>query len=83
MASLFRAASVYLALLSHSHAAQALFEAHCLPRVISGSSIGSLMASLVGVRNDEELALLFKQIEDESFELRVLSHVLYFVQARF
>ena len=37
---------------------KALWNEQLLPRVISGASAGSLMAALIGTRNDEELRLL-------------------------
>jgi len=43
----------------HFGVLQALHEQKMLPRVISGSSAGSIVAALVGVRTDEELGDLF------------------------
>ena len=37
---------------------QALWNEGLLPRVISGASAGSLMAALIGTRNEEELSLI-------------------------
>lgn len=49
----------------HLGVVRALFERGCLPRVISGSSIGSVVSALIGVRSDAELAQLFADIEAE------------------
>eukprot|EP01126_Amoeba_proteus_P050322 TRINITY_DN5935_c0_g1_i5.p1 TRINITY_DN5935_c0_g1~~TRINITY_DN5935_c0_g1_i5.p1 ORF type:complete len:470 (+),score=65.14 TRINITY_DN5935_c0_g1_i5:729-2138(+) len=43
----------------HIGVIKALFENDMLPRVISGSSVGSIIASIVAVRNDDELPGLF------------------------
>ena len=39
---------------------KALSEQHLLPRIISGSSVGALVASLICVRTCEELPQLFE-----------------------
>jgi len=44
----------------HIGVIKALFEHGLLPRVISGSSVGSIIASLVGTRTDDELPALFR-----------------------
>eukprot|EP00003_Mantamonas_plastica_P011190 TRINITY_DN2078_c0_g2_i2.p1 TRINITY_DN2078_c0_g2~~TRINITY_DN2078_c0_g2_i2.p1 ORF type:complete len:567 (-),score=160.53 TRINITY_DN2078_c0_g2_i2:355-2055(-) len=46
--------------LYHLGVAKALFEANLLPRVMSGSSIGSLICAIVGTRTDEELPEIFE-----------------------
>lgn len=52
----------------HFGVVKLLFEQRLLPRVISGSSIGSLVASLVAVRTDTELAELLKSIDEGTVE---------------
>jgi predicted acylesterase/phospholipase RssA len=39
----------------HLGVVKALYEAHCLPKIISGTSAGSMIAALVCVRTDDEL----------------------------
>jgi len=46
--------------LYHLGVIKALFEHNLLPRIFSGSSAGSLFASLVCCKNDEELPKIFK-----------------------
>ena len=41
--------------LYHFGVVKALFERGCLPRVISGASIGALVAALLGINTDQEL----------------------------
>jgi TAG lipase/lysophosphatidylethanolamine acyltransferase len=45
-----------------------LHEQRLLPRVLSGSSIGSLVAAVVAVRTDEELGKLLSDIESASVD---------------
>lgn len=58
----------------HLGVAKALFENNLLPRIICGSSIGGLVASLIGVCSNEELDRLFHSSESkinlEAFEKR-------------
>ncbi|KAJ3216337.1 hypothetical protein HDU81_001114, partial [Chytriomyces hyalinus] len=58
--------------LSHLGVAKALFENGLLPRIISGSSISALIASLICVHTDEELNRLFDSttIDLSAFEKR-------------
>lgn len=50
----------------HLGVVKALFENNCLPRVITGTSSGSLMAAMIAVRTDEELPEIFsKEIADQ------------------
>eukprot|EP00002_Diphylleia_rotans_P036542 TRINITY_DN8062_c0_g1_i3.p1 TRINITY_DN8062_c0_g1~~TRINITY_DN8062_c0_g1_i3.p1 ORF type:complete len:470 (+),score=74.73 TRINITY_DN8062_c0_g1_i3:47-1456(+) len=44
----------------HLGVVKTLFENKLLPRIIAGTSVGSLIASLVAVRTDEELPTLFQ-----------------------
>ncbi|MFZ5697423.1 MAG: DUF3336 domain-containing protein [Pseudomonadota bacterium] len=46
--------------LFHMGVLKALSEQHLLPSIISGSSVGSIMASVVGSHTDEELLDIFK-----------------------
>lgn len=46
--------------LCHIGVVKTLFEAQLLPRIISGSSVGSIIASVVCVKADEELPFLFQ-----------------------
>jgi len=43
----------------HLGVAKSLFENGCLPRVITGTSSGSLIAAMIAVRTDEELLEIF------------------------
>jgi len=43
----------------HLGVIKAMWEQGCLPRVISGSSAGAIIASMVGTRTDEELPAIF------------------------
>jgi predicted acylesterase/phospholipase RssA len=43
----------------HFGVTKALFENNILPNIITGSSAGSLIAAIVGTRNNEELSCLF------------------------
>ncbi|KAI8830282.1 acyl transferase/acyl hydrolase/lysophospholipase [Chytriomyces cf. hyalinus JEL632] len=58
--------------LSHLGVAKALFENGLLPRIVSGSSISALIASLICVHTDEELSRLFDSttIDLSAFEKR-------------
>jgi len=44
----------------HLGVIKALFEYNCLPRVLSGSSAGSIIAAMVGTRTDAELPAMFE-----------------------
>ncbi len=44
----------------HLGVIKALFEHNCLPRVLSGSSAGSIIAAMVGTRTDAELPAMFE-----------------------
>jgi TAG lipase/steryl ester hydrolase/phospholipase A2/LPA acyltransferase len=54
----------------HFGVLKTLFDNHLLPRIISGSSVGSIAASLVSTRTDEELPDLFemKTIKFDAFD---------------
>jgi len=58
--------------LYHLGVIKCLFEHNLIPRIFSGSSAGSLMASLVCTRTDEELPLIFdpRNINLEAIERR-------------
>jgi hypothetical protein len=43
---------------------KALFDARMLPRVLCGSSVGSIVAGIVATRNDEELRETFDKIQE-------------------
>ena len=45
----------------HLGVVKALHETHLLPRVIAGSSVGSIIAAIVGVTPDEELPRIFER----------------------
>ena len=45
----------------HLGVIKAMFEHNVLPRVISGSSAGAIIASMVGTRTDDELPAIFDQ----------------------
>ncbi|TPX53981.1 hypothetical protein SeMB42_g00494 [Synchytrium endobioticum] len=45
--------------LTHLGVVKSLYEAKLLPKIVSGSSVGSLMAGILCVRTDEEIAALF------------------------
>ena len=45
--------------LFHLGVLKAIFDEGLLPKVISGSSAGSIMASVLGTQNDEELLVIF------------------------
>lgn len=47
---------------------KALFEHRMLPRVLAGSSVGSIVAGLVATRTDDELR--------ETFRSAIVTHVL-------
>lgn len=53
----------------HVGVVKALFEQKLLPRVLAGSSVGSIVAAIIATRNDQELWELFDQanIMDLSF----------------
>jgi TAG lipase/lysophosphatidylethanolamine acyltransferase len=61
---------VSLSGLYHFGVLKALFEHRLLPRVISGSSVGSIAAALVATRTDEELPDLFdmRNLNFDAFE---------------
>jgi hypothetical protein len=46
---------------------KALFEARMLPRVLAGSSVGSIVAGIIATRTDDELAETFAKLE--SFDI--------------
>ncbi|XXQ30261.1 PNPLA domain-containing protein [Plasmodiophora brassicae] len=46
--------------LYHLGVVKALAQAHLLPRLIAGSSAGALIACIIGVRTDDEVATLFE-----------------------
>ena len=56
----------------HLGVIKALSEANVLPRVISGSSAGAIIASMVGTRTDEELPAMF---DPESLSLQAFQTV--------
>ncbi|HET7797616.1 MAG TPA: DUF3336 domain-containing protein [Nevskia sp.] len=56
----------------HLGVIKAMFEQNVLPRVISGSSAGAIIASMVGTRTDEELPAIF---EPESLSLQAFQTV--------
>jgi predicted acylesterase/phospholipase RssA len=56
----------------HFGVIKALLEQNLLPRVLSGSSAGSLITAMVGTRTDEELHALFAE---ESFNLQAFQTV--------
>ncbi len=58
--------------LYHTGVVKALHECRLLPRVISGSSVGSIIAAMVGTRTDKELAELFDS-ENPQFDLSFFS----------
>lgn len=43
---------------------KALFEHRLLPRVLAGSSVGSIIASIVATKTDEELGRTLSQMQD-------------------
>jgi predicted acylesterase/phospholipase RssA len=45
----------------HFGVVKALWEQQLLPRVISGSSVGSLVAGIVGTHTDDELPRIWKR----------------------
>lgn len=47
--------------MNHIGVLKALFEAHLLPRIISGASAGSIVASVLCTRTDEELPVVLRQ----------------------
>lgn len=53
--------------LYHLGVIKVLFENNLLPRIISGSSVGSIIASFVATRKDEELPPLF-ELRDVNFD---------------
>lgn len=56
----------------HLGVVKALFEAGLLPRVLSGSSAGSIIAAMVCVRNDQQIPHLF---ERDSINLQAFQRV--------
>jgi len=48
----------------HLGVVKALFENGLLPKVISGSSVGSIISAIIATRNDEELAALFQAMHE-------------------
>jgi TAG lipase/steryl ester hydrolase/phospholipase A2/LPA acyltransferase len=52
----------------HMGVVKALFEQGMLPRIIAGSSVGSIVAAIVGIRTNEELADSFAHLEDFDFQ---------------
>lgn len=48
----------------HMGVIKGLFENHLLPRIIAGSSAGSIVASIISVRTDEELKDTFNHLEN-------------------
>jgi TAG lipase/lysophosphatidylethanolamine acyltransferase len=61
---------LFIAGMYHFGVLKTLFDNHLLPRIISGSSVGSIAASLVSTRTDEELPDLFemKTIKFDAFD---------------
>lgn len=43
---------------------KALFEHTMLPRVLAGSSVGSIVAGIVGTRTDDELRETFRKLDE-------------------
>jgi TAG lipase/steryl ester hydrolase/phospholipase A2/LPA acyltransferase len=52
----------------HMGVVKALFEQGLLPRIIAGSSVGSIVAAIVAIRTNEELADSFTHLEDFDFQ---------------
>lgn len=48
----------------HLGIVKALFENGLLPKVLSGSSVGSIISAIIATRNDEELSALFKALHE-------------------
>ncbi len=42
---------------------KALFEQRLLPRVLAGSSVGSIVAAIIATKTDEQLRSLFSQLD--------------------
>ncbi len=42
---------------------KALFEQRLLPRVLAGSSVGSIVAAIIATKTDEQLHALFSQLD--------------------
>jgi TAG lipase/steryl ester hydrolase/phospholipase A2/LPA acyltransferase len=55
----------------HMGVVKALFENRLLPRIIAGSSVGSIVASIISVRTDKELTETFKHLDE--FDLKFFS----------
>ncbi|KAI9025083.1 acyl transferase/acyl hydrolase/lysophospholipase [Phycomyces nitens] len=55
--------------LCHLGVLRCLFKERLLPRIISGTSAGSVVAAVVCTRTDEDLATSFEHIEDYNFEM--------------
>mmetsp|Transcript_39015 Transcript_39015/g.86806 ORF Transcript_39015/g.86806 Transcript_39015/m.86806 type:complete len:863 (-) Transcript_39015:1327-3915(-) len=47
----------------HIGVCKALFEGHLLPRVLAGSSVGSIVSAIIGTRTDMELRELFSKLD--------------------
>lgn len=47
----------------HLGVIKALVERHLLPRILAGSSVGSIVASIIATRTDEELRDLFNKLD--------------------
>lgn len=47
----------------HMGIAKALFEHGLLPRIIAGTSVGSIIASIICIRTNEELAVVFQHLD--------------------
>lgn len=56
----------------HLGVVKALLDHGLMPRVIAGSSVGSIIASIVATKTDEELAEVFKHLSD--FDLSFFSN---------
>jgi TAG lipase / steryl ester hydrolase / phospholipase A2 / LPA acyltransferase len=52
----------------HLGVVKALFEHGLLPRIISGSSVGSIVAAIISVRTDEELVKTYTHIDEMDLE---------------
>jgi TAG lipase/steryl ester hydrolase/phospholipase A2/LPA acyltransferase len=57
--------------LCHLGVLKTLFESKLLPRIISGSSVGSILASMVCVKSDEELTFLFQPDKLEMVNMKL------------
>ncbi|KAG0349024.1 hypothetical protein BG004_002552 [Podila humilis] len=67
--------------LMHIGVIKTLFESHLLPRIISGSSCGSIIAAILCTRTDEEIPLMF-QFEKFNFRLAHLETLNLIIRRR-